>query len=63
MTIKGRAALVTMSLNWQTIDVQCQLMRALAFLQRGQTPDHQLQQAFVYDIDVVTAPETRQQPR
>ena len=63
MTMKGRAALVTVSLNRQTIDVQCQLMRAFALLQRGQTPDHQSQQAFVYGIDVVATPETCQQPR
>lgn len=30
MTMKDRAALVTMYLNWQAIDVQCQLIRALA---------------------------------
>lgn len=40
MTMEDRAALVTVNLNRQAINVQGQLIRAFALLQRGQTPYH-----------------------
>ncbi len=59
----GRPALVAVDLDRQAVDVQRQLLGALAVLQRGQAPDHQSQQAFVHGIDIVAAPEAGQQPR
>ena len=47
----------------QAVDVQRQLLGTLAVLQRGQAPEHQPQQAFVHNIDVVVAAKAGQQPR
>ncbi|ERS91845.1 hypothetical protein Q671_14845 [Halomonas sp. PBN3] len=57
--MKRRAALVTVDLDRQAVDVHGQLLGALAMLQRGQAPDHQSQQAFVHGIDVVVAAKAR----
>jgi|GEM_PF-3686742 len=62
-TMKRRPALVAMHRDRQAIDIQGQLPRPFAMLQRGQTPDHESQQAFVHGIDVAVAPEAGQQTR
>ena len=58
-----RAALMAVDFDRQAVDVQGQLPGPLPVLQRGQAPEHQSQQAFVHDIDVVVAAKAGQQPR
>ncbi len=61
--MKRRATLVAVDIDRHAVDVQRQLLGALAMLQRGQTPDHQQQQVFMHSIDVVISPHAGQQPR